>query len=95
MRPIDADRLKTVLEKNYGYTGVASVLTRLVDKQPTIQPEPHKGHWIRYNKKYSWRTYYECSECKNYLDFSGVNGGRVEPHFCPNCGARMEGEPNE
>ena len=40
MRPIDADRLKAVLEKNFGHTGGASVLGQLIDEQPTIQPEP-------------------------------------------------------
>lgn len=39
MRPIDADRLKAVLEKNFGHTGGASVLEQLIDEQPTIQPE--------------------------------------------------------
>ena len=39
MRPIDADRLKFVLEKNFGHTGGASVLEQLIDEQPTIQHE--------------------------------------------------------
>lgn len=56
---------------------------------PPAQPEPHEGQWILYDKRFPWRTWYKCSECGNYLDFSGVNGGRVEPHFCPKCGARM------
>ena len=29
-----------------------------------------------------------CNCCGNYLDFAGVNG---YPHYCPNCGRRMEG----
>ena len=40
MRLIDADRLKAVLEKNFGHTGGASVLEQLIDEQPTVQPEP-------------------------------------------------------
>lgn len=43
MRAIDADKLKEVLEKNFGHTGGASVLAQLIDAQDTIQPEPH---WI-------------------------------------------------
>ena len=66
--------------------GVEEVLRSL----PSAQPEPKEGHWILYDKRFPWRTWYKCSECGNYLDFSGVNGGRVEPHFCPNCGAKME-----
>ena len=43
MRAIDADKLKKVLEKNFGHTGGASVLAQLIDAQDTIHPEPH---WI-------------------------------------------------
>ena len=39
MRAIDADKLKEVLEKNFGHTGGASVLAQLIDAQDTIQPE--------------------------------------------------------
>ena len=42
-RLIDADKLKEVLEKNFGHTGGASVLAQLIDAQDTIQPEQH---WI-------------------------------------------------
>lgn len=48
MRPIDADRLKAVLEKNFGHTGGASVLEQLIDEQPTAQPEPP---WILVNER--------------------------------------------
>ena len=59
---------------------------------PAVQPEPHEGHWILYDKRFPWRTWYKCSECGNYLDFSGVNGGRGDANFCPNCGADMRKE---
>lgn len=51
--------------------------------------ERGEGKWIQYDKRFPWRNDYKCSECGNYLDFSGVNGGRGEVNFCPNCGARM------
>lgn len=66
----------------------------IIKALPTIQPEPHEGHWILYDKRFPWRTWYKCSECGNYLDFSGVNGGRGEANYCPNCGARMRGGQN-
>ena len=47
------------------------------------------GHWIQYDKRFPWRHHYKCSECGNYLDFTGVNGGRGEANYCPNCGAKM------
>lgn len=59
---------------------------------PPAQPECVEGEWILYDKRFPWRTWYKCSNCGNYLDFSGVNGGRGEVKFCPNCGAKMKGE---
>ena len=35
---------------------------------------------------------YKCSNCGNYLDFHGVNAGRGDTNYCPNCGARMDEE---
>jgi hypothetical protein len=43
VRAIDADKLKEVLEKNFGHTGGALALAQLIDAQDAIQPEPH---WI-------------------------------------------------
>ena len=68
--------------------GVEDVLRSL----PTVQSEPKEGHWIQYDKRFPWRHHYKCSECGNYLDFSGVNAGRGEANYCPNCGANMKGE---
>lgn len=32
----------------------------------------------------------QCDQCRNYLDMDGVNGGRGDANYCPNCGARMD-----
>lgn len=64
MRLIDADRLKDVLEKNFGHTGGADVLRQLIDIQPTVDAMPvirckdciyydpphieNKGEWYEY-----------------------------------------------
>ena len=53
---------------------------------PPIQPK--KGKWI---KTARWGRVYYCDQCRNYLDFDGVNAGRGSTNFCPNCGAKMEG----
>ena len=58
----------------------------------SAQPKVIIGHWIQYDKIFPWRYHYKCSECGNYLDFTGVNGGRGEANFCPNCGAKMKGK---
>lgn len=43
--------------------------------------------WITH--KSFFHRYGECSNCHNYIDFNGVNGGRGDANYCPNCGARM------
>ena len=49
--------------------------------------EPKRGKWI---KTARWGRVYYCDQCRNYLDFDGVNVGRGSTNFCPNCGAKME-----
>ena len=36
----------------------------------------------------------KCSVCNNTLDMYGVNAGRGDANFCPNCGADMR-EPED
>lgn len=61
-----------------------------IEQLPPIQPK--KGKWI---KTARWGRVYYCNQCRNYLDFDGVNAGRGSTNFCPNCGADMRGEQNE
>ena len=53
------------------------------------EPERKTGHWI---KTARWGRVYYCDQCRNYLDFDGVNAGRGSTNYCPNCGADMRGE---
>ena len=56
--------------------------------------ERKKGHWILSDDR-QWKT---CSECGAEIDISMGTGVYVgvdavsEMRFCPNCGARMDGE---
>ena len=61
--------------------------TFAIKQLPPIQPK--KGKWI---KTARWGRVYYCDQCRNYLDFDGVNAGRGSTNFCPNCGADMRGE---
>ena len=54
---------------------------------PSAQPERKTGHWIKTGR---WGRVYYCDQCRNYLDFDGVNVGRGSTNFCPNCGAKMD-----
>ena len=49
--------------------------------------KPETSRWIKVDKHI-----YKCEKCRNYLDFDGVNAGRGDANFCPNCGAKMEDE---
>ena len=49
----------------------------------TFQQVKH-AHWIKQK-----REIFKCSNCGNYLDFGGVNAGRGDANYCPNCGAKM------
>ena len=53
---------------------------------PSAKPVQKKGKWIKVGH---WGRSYKCNQCGNYLDFDGVNAGRGDVNFCPNCGARM------
>ena len=45
------------------------------------------GKWKKIGK---WGRVYRCNQCGNFLDFDGVNAGRGDANFCPNCGAKMD-----
>lgn len=52
-----------------------------------------RGEWIIKTDGFVIkRVWGACSECGNTLDFSGVNAGRGDANFCPNCGADMRGD---
>ena len=61
----------------------------IIKSLPSVQPERKTGRWI---KTARWGRVYYCNQCRNYLDFDGVNAGRGSTNFCPNCGADMRGE---
>ena len=55
-----------------------------------VEPVKH-GRWIEYTKVIipepynKWEQAWKCSEC-------GFDDGFVAYNFCPNCGAKMDGE---
>lgn len=62
-----------------------------IDNAKTINAVPVvHAHWIKQK-----REIFKCSNCGNYLDFGGVNAGRGDANYCPNCGADMRGEQDE
>ena len=51
-----------------------------------------RGRWKKIGV---WGRVYRCDQCGNFLDFDGVNAGRGDANFCPNCMAKMDGERKE
>ena len=55
--------------------------------------EVRHGYWIERIEKPSWleddvEVYYDCSEC-------GTSHWSITPPYCPECGAKMDGERKE
>ena len=74
--------------------GIETVM-EYIDEIPAadVAPVVH-GKWLndfcgkgRFSKRIV-----QCSLCRNFLDLDGVNAGRGDANFCPNCGAKMDGE---
>lgn len=97
MRLIDADAAKAELLSTISITedihdrgflnGIRVGYKRAADRLDTmlVVEERKHGHWLT---KKAWHV--ECSECHHVLEFiCDVK------KYCPNCGAKMDGESNE
>lgn len=88
-RLIDADRLKEVIERNFGHTGGADVMRQLIDAAPTVDAESVRhGKWIdnnagNHDPRDRW---VKCSLC----GYSTTDRFSKEYKYCPNCGAKIE-----
>ena len=72
----------TLLQRDY--------LKKTIDAIPAadVAPVIH-AHWVlEPNAPGSVFAHYECSECKN-------RELRVRTHYCPHCGASMDGEVDD
>lgn len=62
----------------------------VIDAQPTVEAEPIRhGRWIRYEALNGIDVGCECSICGFH---SNVYDSRFGYKYCPNCGAKMDGE---
>ena len=83
MRLIDADALRRRKELRFGLMAAITTIQFLIDEAPTVE-ERKQGHWLT---KKAWHV--ECSECHHVLEFiCDVK------KYCPNCGAKMDGDNN-
>ena len=64
-----------------------------VAKRVVEESEVKHGEWISTKAKNIWEeeiSVFLCSECKEYR--TGVKGITKKLPYCPNCGARMDGD---
>lgn len=69
-------------------TWVTDEVVKELQKLPSVEPEPKKGHWVPVT---NGRGGFECDQCHNYSP-SYQNGDEYLSYYCPNCGADMRGE---
>ena len=69
-------------------------IRKALDKGIEALENQKTGHWIE-KDGYDGDTYYDCSECGE--SFCLIDGTPTDNlyNYCPNCGAKMEGENNE
>ena len=64
-----------------------------LNSQPTADVvEVKRGYWKREDNKVCY--WYVCSECRDEIPRNKY-GGWSFPNYCPNCGARMDGDVND
>lgn len=66
---------------------VVETIDAYIGDMPSVTPTERIGHWIKDDSEDIapiWGKIRVCSNCA-YLQFNETN-------YCPNCGARMEGE---
>lgn len=103
-RLIDADKLrKDILDLPNCYNGFSDTYDKaciidVIDEQPTVDAEPVRhGHWVHgkelsrdYIGNVCVSIHYDkcwCSECDYPVEHPLWM-------YCPNCGAKMDGESN-
>ena len=81
---------------NGDYREGLKILLEKIAAASSVTPQTKMGRWInaKVGKMFPSNDY-KCSECGNILDFDGVNCGRGDANYCPNCGAKMEAIRND
>lgn len=77
---LDEFQVKVENGEDFAYSWARMRMTEL----PSVQ-EPKKGRWIKL-----YQGNYKCSVCGDWW-VDDDNGMIKEFHFCPHCGAEMEG----
>ena len=90
VRPIDANALMDNLDENCGdldlqYNSEYAKLVHYIESQPVLDYVPIKhGYWKKCGQLSRTQWLHRCSLCGCPQDYAH--------NYCPNCGARMDGE---
>ena len=87
------DDIDKALDVDRTVENYKALLKECFENLTAVQLKAKTGHWInaKVGKLFPSNDF-KCSECGNILDFDGVNCGRGDANYCPNCGAKMESE---
>ena len=83
--------LDSCIEQGKGlFKSVCVAIKCFVEQMPTVDAvEVTHGRW----EKAEYHGFLRCSECKDvYIDDTWVADGKW--NYCPNCGAKMDGDGN-
>ena len=91
--PVYSDEWRSEYYRGY-IQGKKDMVADIKATEPTVDAvEVVHGKWVRrivdWSAPYSWKV--ECSNCD--FDICGL-GDAVLFKYCPNCGARMDGDGN-
>ena len=71
---------------------VLEMIAAWVRYAPTVDAvEVVHGRWVRCK---DWDYDYECSVCEGYAVENKDGNYDILTHYCPNCGAKMDGDGN-
>ena len=97
MRLINADKLiQRIVKGETSMNRNPAIYTSMITEDLYVDAEPVRhGKWVdseAFKRPWFRHHIFECSVCRNTLDMDGVNAGRGDANYCPNCGAKMDGE---
>ena len=87
---IDRDEIRTIIfttGRSNGKTAFAEAISTIINGAQKVDAEP-----VRHGKWKHWARRIICSECGTALHDNIFRYYRHEPRYCPECGAKMDGE---
>lgn len=95
MRLIDAD--EAIINFGFEWDDISPTRDEFVEfikKQPTIEAEPVKhGRWI--GAPLCGNDNCRCSACGSWHNIHANLHGEIMQKYCPDCGAKMDGDRKE